>query len=80
MQNENEDRRQDELNQIAEIVIQRITDKLRGLEFHNPNKPQELGGAGQKQRKVEDQVDILIKQATSAENLASCYMGWCPYW
>ena len=32
------DARRDELNQIAEIVIQRIQDKLRGLEFHNPNK------------------------------------------
>ena len=41
MQNEQEDIRQDELNQIAEIVIQRIQDKLRGLEFHNPNKPTE---------------------------------------
>ena len=41
MQNEQEDIRNDELNQIAEIVIQRIQDKLRGLEFHNPNKPTE---------------------------------------
>jgi phosphatidylinositol kinase/protein kinase (PI-3 family) len=22
----------------------------------------------------------LIKQATNHENLAACYMGWCPYW
>lgn len=41
MQKENEDLRQDELNQIAEIVIQRIQDKLRGNEFHNPNKTSE---------------------------------------
>ena len=36
------DARQDELNQIAEIVIQRIQDKLRGLEFYNPNKQTEV--------------------------------------
>jgi phosphatidylinositol kinase/protein kinase (PI-3 family) len=31
-------------------------------------------------KEVEEQVDILIKQATNHENLASCYIGWCPYW
>jgi hypothetical protein len=29
-----EDARRQELNQTAEIVIQRISDKLRGQEFH----------------------------------------------
>ena len=29
---------------------------------------------------IEDQVDLLIQQATSHENLAQCYKGWCPYW
>lgn len=68
MQNEQEDIRNDELNQIAEIVIQRIQDKLRGLEFHNPNKPTEnqQGVAQVKQntvhqRNYKEQVDILIK-------------------
>lgn len=47
---ENEAQRQNELNQIAEIVIQRIQDKLRGLEFHNPNKKTEAeAGPGQSQ-------------------------------
>ena len=47
---ENEAQRQNELNQIAEIVIQRIQDKLRGLEFHNPNKKTEVEPApGQSQ-------------------------------
>lgn len=36
------DARQDELNQIAEMVIQRIQDKLRGLEFNNTNKQTEV--------------------------------------
>jgi HEAT repeat protein len=35
MQTEEEEVRQKELNTIAEIVIERITYKLRGLEFTN---------------------------------------------
>jgi len=83
------------LNQIAEIVIQRIQDKLRGLEFHNPNKSspdvemqQQIekgmqparGAVSSHMKSFQEQVDILIKQATSYENLASVYVGWCPYW
>jgi len=29
---------------------------------------------------VEKQVDLLIKQARSIENLCQSYLGWCPYW
>eukprot|EP00501_MAST-03F_sp_TOSAG23-6_P002180 GSMAST32.ASY1.ANO1.2280.1 assembled CDS len=29
---------------------------------------------------VEKQVDKLIKQATSKDNLCQCYIGWCPFW
>ncbi len=29
---------------------------------------------------VAEQVDLLIKQATSTENLCQAYLGWCPYW
>jgi hypothetical protein len=29
---------------------------------------------------VETQVDLLIKQARSLENLCQSYLGWCPYW
>jgi FKBP12-rapamycin complex-associated protein len=29
---------------------------------------------------VRQQVDKLIKQATSHENLCQCYIGWCPFW
>lgn len=35
MKTEEEEVRQKELNTIAEIVIMRIQDKLRGLEFNN---------------------------------------------
>lgn len=41
-QEADKDARQNELNQIAEIVIKRVQDKLRGLEFQNPNKTAEV--------------------------------------
>jgi phosphatidylinositol kinase/protein kinase (PI-3 family) len=42
---------------------------------------QQIAGVNISQKKeVEEQVDILIKQATNHENLAACYIGWCPYW
>jgi HEAT repeat protein len=48
MQTEEEEVRQKELNTIAEIVIERITYKLRGLEFTNTSAqkaPQEVAEA-----------------------------------
>lgn len=65
--NEDEATNQKELNETAEIVVQRINDKLRGLEY------------GEKM-KTEEQVDRLIASATSHENLAQSYIGWCPFW
>ena len=59
----------DELNQIAKIVLERISDKLNGTDF---NKNEEL--------KVNEQVRRLINQATSHENLSQSYLGWCPFW
>ena len=64
-----EEARRQELNQTAEIVIQRINDKLRGMEFAHGHKTD-----------IAEQVDNLIKQAASHENLAQCYIGWCPFW
>lgn len=71
----------------------RIQDKLRGLEFSNQNKSikeqdkdMTSAGAGAapiklaQKKEIEEQVDILIKQATNHENLSACYIGWCPYW
>eukprot|EP01022_Parablepharisma_sp_SALTPOND_P010231 TRINITY_DN1420_c0_g2_i1.p1 TRINITY_DN1420_c0_g2~~TRINITY_DN1420_c0_g2_i1.p1 ORF type:complete len:2697 (-),score=257.94 TRINITY_DN1420_c0_g2_i1:82-8172(-) len=59
----------DKLNQAAQFVMERIRNKLNGKEF-NTTYPLD----------VQTQVDKLIKQATSDENLAQCYIGWCPYW
>ena len=81
MKTQEEEVRQKELNTIAEIVISRIQDKLRGLEFSHKQVKEEEGALKiDKSKDVVEQVDILIKQATNHENLASCYIGWCPYW
>ena len=66
---EKDDVESDDLNQIAKIVLERISDKLNGTDF---NKNEEL--------KVNEQVRRLINQATSHENLSKSYLGWCPFW
>jgi FKBP12-rapamycin complex-associated protein len=59
----------EDLNKIAKIVLERITDKLQGTDFQKNT-----------QLDVKNQVEKLIKQATSHENLSQSYMGWCPFW
>jgi len=56
------------LNEKAVEVINRVESKLRGTDF------------GHVILKVEDQVQKLIEQATSHENLSQLYIGWCPFW
>lgn len=58
------------LNSKAVAVIERVSDKLNGHDF----------GYCIKSFGVIPQVDLLIKQATSHENLCQCYIGWCPFW
>ena len=58
---------EDILNETAEVVVSRIDSKLKGTDFSD------------KPLNVEMQVDKLIKQATSHENLAQGYIGWCPF-
>jgi len=57
------------LNTKAIAVINRVRDKLTGSDF-NPSKPLD----------IHPQVDLLVEQATSHENLCQCYIGWCPFW
>ena len=66
---EKDDTESDDLNQIAKIVLERVSDKLNGTDF---NKNEEL--------KIYDQIQRLIKQATSHQNLSQSYLGWCPFW
>jgi FKBP12-rapamycin complex-associated protein len=56
-------------NQRALVVLERVKQKLTGLDF----KPdQELN--------VNEQVEKLIQQAVSLENLCQHYIGWCSFW
>ena len=66
---EKDDTESDDLNQIVKIVLDRVSDKLNGTDF---NKLEEL--------KIYEQVQRLIRQATSHENLSQSYLGWCPFW
>lgn len=57
------------MNTKALFVVNRVRDKLTGKDF-DPNVTFD----------VSNQIDLLIKQATSNENLCQCYIGWCPFW
>jgi FKBP12-rapamycin complex-associated protein len=57
------------LNKKAVEITNRVRDKLTGHDF-----PQYDSCS------LNEQVDLLIKQATSNENLCQCYIGWCPFW
>ena len=59
----------EELNKIGQMVLDRIQDKLSGTDFY----PDSVCDP-------KTQVDKLITQATSFENLAQSYLGWCPFW
>uniref|UniRef100_A0A3B3CAJ9 non-specific serine/threonine protein kinase n=1 Tax=Oryzias melastigma TaxID=30732 RepID=A0A3B3CAJ9_ORYME len=53
------------LNKKAIQIINRVRDKLTGQDFPHDEKLD-----------VPTQVELLIKQATSHENLCQCYIGW----
>lgn len=59
------------LNAKALSVIGRVENKLTGRDFLSEN--------GQL-LDVPQQVDQLLRQATSHFNLCQCYIGWCPFW
>lgn len=61
-------RKHDTIKLNPHSVVESIRRKVRGLP-HKESIP--LG--------VEGQVDELIKQAVSPRNLASMYIGWCPF-
>ncbi|KAG5734545.1 Phosphatidylinositol 3-kinase tor2 [Termitomyces sp. T112] len=56
-------------NERALFVYNRVQHKLTGRDF-NPDVA----------LSVEVQVDRLIEQATSFENLCQCFSGWCAFW
>ncbi|EMD39125.1 phosphatidylinositol 3-kinase-like protein [Gelatoporia subvermispora B] len=56
-------------NERAVFVYNRVQNKLTGRDF-NPDVS----------LTVPEQVDKLIIQATSLENLCQCFSGWCAFW
>jgi FKBP12-rapamycin complex-associated protein len=59
------------LNEKALKVIRRVQDKLTGTDFPDcEGEPLD----------VADQVQRLIVQATSCENLCQLFIGWCSFW
>ncbi|EKM51709.1 uncharacterized protein PHACADRAFT_262011 [Phanerochaete carnosa HHB-10118-sp] len=56
-------------NERALAVYNRVQHKLTGRDFN----PDEV-------LSVQAQVDKLIIQATSLENLCQCFSGWCAFW
>ena len=61
--------RQEVRNERALLVYNRVQHKLTGRDF-DPNEVLSVGA----------QVDKLIIQATSLENLCQCFSGWCAFW
>lgn len=59
------------LNKRALAIVNRVRDKLTGRDFPHIDEASVS---------VQKQVDLLIQQATSNENLCQCYVGWCPFW
>lgn len=63
---------QENLNARALEVINRILSKLTGRDFAKSDDAEDLN--------IEQQVDRLIHEATSVENLSQLFIGWCPLW
>ncbi|XP_068151798.1 serine/threonine-protein kinase mTor-like isoform X2 [Drosophila tropicalis] len=60
---------QQEADSKASQIIKRVESKLTGTDFENQGLVNE-----------QQQVDLLIQQATSNENLCQGHIGWCPFW
>ncbi|KAL3477332.1 armadillo-type protein [Aspergillus californicus] len=56
-------------NARALQVLARVKEKLTGQDFNHD-----------KQLNVSDQVDKLLAQATSVENICQHWIGWCSFW
>lgn len=56
-------------NARALQVLARVKEKLTGRDF----KPSE-------ELNISDQVDKLLAQATSVENICQHWIGWCSFW
>ncbi|MEW5308376.1 MAG: hypothetical protein WDW38_000344 [Sanguina aurantia] len=64
------------LNTRAVEVMKRMADKLMGRDFAAEGSAASAGDSDS----VPAQVQRLISQAISHENLCQSYIGWCPFW
>lgn len=74
---------QQELTDRAVAVVQRVLDKLTGLDFPSSSTTSSSSTTTNNNNKplaISEQIDRLINEATSNDNLSTCYMGWCPLW
>jgi FKBP12-rapamycin complex-associated protein len=65
------------MNARALEVITRVQAKLTGRDFFSTD---DLTSDEVDDLTVEQQVERLISEATSVENLCQMYQGWCPLW
>lgn len=71
------------LNEKALKVIRRVQDKLTGTDFPDSGRGGDHSNSddgGGDPLDVPDQVQRLIIQATSSENLCQLFIGWCAFW
>ncbi|KAH6595655.1 hypothetical protein BASA61_003754 [Batrachochytrium salamandrivorans] len=66
---DDQDHKPEILNARALTIINRVSNKLSGRDFKQTTP-----------LLVPIQVQRLIVQATSLENLSQCFIGWCPFW
>ncbi|KAH9264533.1 hypothetical protein BASA83_012004 [Batrachochytrium salamandrivorans] len=66
---DDQDHKPEILNARALAIINRVSNKLSGRDFKQTTP-----------LLVPIQVQRLIVQATSLENLSQCFIGWCPFW
>jgi serine/threonine-protein kinase mTOR len=69
-----------ELRNKAVGVVRRVVQKLNGLDFTTQQQGRSRSLRAHQPLAVEEQVDKLIAQASSNENLCLSYIGWCPFW
>lgn len=68
------------LNERAMTVMKRMTDKLMGRDHVVDGSSGSNSSSDQTCDSVPAQVQRLIAQAISHENLCQSYIGWCPFW
>lgn len=64
----------------AQRAVKRIKEKLEGYDFLDNREPHLTNNINQLALTVDSQVQRLIDEARSHENICSHYIGWCPFW